>query len=361
MDEFNRLSALTKTQLLDTEAEARFDRLTRLAANALKTEIALVSLIDKDRQWFKSKHGLGASETPRCDAFCSHAIQNKDVMVVEDARNDARFCDNPLVIGDPNIRFYAGAPLITKDGYALGTLCVIDSKPRTGFTMADKQILQDIAVSVMTEIEIDAQEQIIDDLHVVNEELQHRMGNMYAHVSSLISLMDRNIVDPKDFAQRLRERITTLAQTQALIASNNYTSAPIDKIIEATLAPFLMDGIENRIKILAGKSFEVSPRGAFTLTLMINELATNAVKHGALSTPDGHIDISWKNGERIDFEWKESVFGLAFEEEPGKGFGSQILRRIVPLEFQGEVEYDLLPTGLRYRLNADPKRLMQAV
>ncbi|WP_017931132.1 GAF domain-containing protein [Robiginitomaculum antarcticum] len=359
MDEFCRLSALDKTNLLDTAAELRFDRLTRLAATVLKTEIALVSLIDKDRQWFKSKHGLDTSETPRSQAFCSHAIKHSDIMVVNDASLDPRFVDNPLVTGDPKIRFYAGAPLITKNGYALGTLCIIDSKPRSDFGPEQQQILTDIAISVMTEIEAVTQERIIDDLTVVNEELKHRMGNMYAHVSSLISLMNRSVDGQKEFAQRLRERITTLAQTQALLANNHYTSAPINEIIETTLAPFQVEGSDKRINIQSADNFDVSPRGAFTLTLMINELATNAVKHGALSAPDGAIDISWSNGQKFDFEWREAVTGLSFKKDPGIGFGSQILRRIVPLEFKGEVDYDLAPTGLVYKFSGDPLRIRQ--
>lgn len=160
-------------------------------------------------------------------------------MVVANAKLDARFLNNPLVTGDPNLRFYAGAPLITKDGHALGTLCVLDDKPRGDFGRDQQQILADIAASVMTEIEADAQEQIIDEPNVVNEELQYRMSNMYAHISSLISIMSRTGIEGDDFAERLHERVAVLAETQALIASNKFESALLSEIFETTIAPLV--------------------------------------------------------------------------------------------------------------------------
>ena len=130
-DESGRLAELRRLAIMDTSEEQAFDDLTRMAASLCGTPIALITLVDDKRQWFKSRLGLQATETPREMAFCAHAIQTPDVpFVVRDATQDERFVANPLVTGDPNIRFYAGAPLVSTNGQALGTLCVIDRTPR---------------------------------------------------------------------------------------------------------------------------------------------------------------------------------------------------------------------------------------
>jgi diguanylate cyclase (GGDEF)-like protein/PAS domain S-box-containing protein len=148
-----RLRLLHALNLLDTEPEPEFDRITRLLARALDVPIALVSLLDEHRQWFKSVVGLPVRETPREIAFCDHAIRQQGLFIVPDTRQDPRFADKPLVRGAPNIRFYAGMPLRTGDGYALGTLCAIDSRPRE-LSEDQRQILTDLAELVMRELRL---------------------------------------------------------------------------------------------------------------------------------------------------------------------------------------------------------------
>ncbi len=146
-NEAERLATLRALDVLDTAADERFDRITRLARQIFDVPIALVSLIDAERQWFKSRAGLDVQQTPREISFCGHAITQEDCMVVSDARDDVRFADNPLVIGDPRIRFYAAYPVCAPNGCALGRLCLIDTAPRQ-FSAEDEQLLRDLGGTV---------------------------------------------------------------------------------------------------------------------------------------------------------------------------------------------------------------------
>jgi len=151
--EKKRLKVLWQYEVLDTVPEELFDDLTELAARICEAPIALISLVDEKRQWFKSKVGTDVKETSRDVSFCAHAIKQAELFIVPDATQDKRFANNPLVTSDPKIRFYAGAPLITPDGYALGTLCVIDKVPRE-LRADQKQALLILARHVVSQLEL---------------------------------------------------------------------------------------------------------------------------------------------------------------------------------------------------------------
>jgi len=161
-DEEVRLNALRSLNILDTPSEERFDRLTRMAKRIFDVPIALVSLVDENRQWFKSCIGLGVRETPRDISFCGHTILGGVIFIIPDATKDERFFDNPLVTSEPYIRFYAGCPLRFTDGSRLGTLCIIDQKPRN-LNDDDLEALKDLALTAERELAA-VQLATIDDL-----------------------------------------------------------------------------------------------------------------------------------------------------------------------------------------------------
>lgn len=215
-----RLAALKSYEVLDTPPEEIFDEFARLAASLAGTPTALISLIDGTRQWFKSKVGMGVDQTPRDFAFCDHAIRGKDVFVVPDATKDERFANNPLVVNDPAIRFYAGAPHITMEGHALGTLCIIDYVPRE-FTAEQAQALEALSAHVMAQLELrrrlaqftrgsEVRQRVISELRqaIDNGEFelfyQPTVNVRTGHISSLEALLrwnrpGRGLSPPADF------------------------------------------------------------------------------------------------------------------------------------------------------------------
>jgi signal transduction histidine kinase len=154
VNETERLRQLYELDILDTPPDQQLDEIASLAAGIFRVPTALVSLVDDERQWFKARHGLEAQETPRSASFCAHAILSSDVLLVTDALEDERFTDNPLVIGPPHIRFYAGAPLKTPAGLSLGTLCVIDQRPRLDFGPEQAARLRRLADLVETHLSL---------------------------------------------------------------------------------------------------------------------------------------------------------------------------------------------------------------
>jgi len=194
--EKKRLKVLWQYDVLDTMPEEVFDDLTELAAKICEAPIALITLVDENRQWFKAKVGVTINETSRDISFCAHAISQTDLFIIPDATKDKRFSTNPLVVSDPKIRFYAGAPLITPDGHALGTLCVIDNKPRE-LRSAQKQALRVLARHVMTQLE-----------------LRHRSTEL-AHADTERQKMQDDLRDARREVAKLRDQ---LKQQEAKLA-----------------------------------------------------------------------------------------------------------------------------------------------
>jgi GAF domain-containing protein len=189
-NETKRLNVLWQYEVLDTVPEEVFDDLTDLAAHICETPIALISLVDEDRQWFKSRLGLSLSETSRDISFCAHAITTDGLLIVPDATKDKRFKDNPLVTGGQKIRFYAGAPLITPDGHALGTLCVLDKKPRA-LRSEQQQALRVLAHHVMTQLELRRHARELAQAHANGHQIKAELARARAEITRLRRELDQ--------------------------------------------------------------------------------------------------------------------------------------------------------------------------
>lgn len=197
-NEKERLEALKKYRILDSKQEAHFDEITKTVSLICECEIALISLVDSNRQWFKSKQGLQASETPRDVSYCGHAIMGDEVFIVEDAAEDNRFCDNPLFLDKPHVRFYAGAPLITPNGHRIGTLCVIDSKPKK-LTETQKLLLKTLSKQVINYLEL---KKHAEEIEVYKKGIDHHAIVLRTNLDNIITYANDNFYHKTGFSKK---------------------------------------------------------------------------------------------------------------------------------------------------------------
>ena len=229
-NETARLRALRAYHILDTDPEQVFDDLTLLATQVCGTPIALITLVDENRQWFKSKIGLDVQETARNISFCAHAIEQPGLFVVPDTLTDGRFRDNPMVVNEPHIRFYAGAPLLTRDGDPLGTICVVDSRPRT-LTDDQRAALNALRRQAETQLELRRK---LDELRLAIEGLE-KLGGLLPYCSTCAL----NITIPADPAA-----MTTVGDgVTELLTSKGW---PEEEVMKVELA--LQEGLANAIR-----------------------------------------------------------------------------------------------------------------
>ncbi len=301
-DEEARLHALLQYDILDTEAEAVYDDFVRLASFICQTPIALISLVDPNRQWFKAKVGCSASETSREIAFCSHAILQSDVFVVPDTQADQRFFDNPLVTGDPHIRFYAGAPLITPDGLAIGTLCAIDREPRK---LSQEQIssLETLARQVVSQLELrrltKELQQVVESknklFHILSHDLRSPFNGILAFAKMLTEEAETLTTDEiQDFSQtvltsaeqfmHLLENL--LQSTRFELGSLEYR--PCNIVIDTVVANVLMLLKNNATQKKVHLSYEPNPgKEVFADQTMLHSIFQNLIGNAIKFTPSG--------------------------------------------------------------------------
>lgn len=367
-NEQERLKALNGLSILDTLPESDYDNVTKLASHICETPISLVSLVDSNRQWFKSKVGLNVSETPREYAFCTHAMEKpQEILIVNDSRSDERFHDNPLVTGDPHVIFYAGVPLVASGGFALGTLCVIDSKPNE-LNESQKEALKTLANSVVrlfdlrsNEIELERKRQ---DLEERNKELEkfaslaaHDLRSPLNNMSTTIGLLQQKLADTTDsqvgeLLGYLNESADTLRILIDGILEQNRSMDLLgheEEIIE--LSRFfkslvdLLDkqGSYNIIYPTIPRSISINKP---VISRILMNLLNNAIEHNekkglkiSLEYAEDnkhHIFRVQDNGRGIDPKYHERVFNL-FEriqfnkrsQQRGQGIGLSTVKKLV--------------------------------
>jgi two-component sensor histidine kinase len=364
LTESERLAALRSYRVLDTPPEPEFDDLVQLAARAFQTPVALISLIDERRQWFKAQVGLGVRETPLDRSICLSAILLPGLTIVPDLTEDPRFVGNPLVTGEAHLRFYAGAVLRTPDGVPLGALCVLDHMPRD-LTQEQASTLTMLARQVMSQLELRRAIAERDDVLEANRtfeqrqsllvrELHHRVKNTLATVQALVGATRRSTGSFDAFYRSFSNRITSLAKTHNLLTEDYWQTAPLREIALNELKPFA-ESRQPRF-MLIGPPVELSADLAVPVGMALHELTTNAICHGALSVPAGHVEVRWSVDEgegvrKLHLEWRERG-GPPVGEPQHQGFGTTLLQRVLPMQCKAEVEvqYDL--EGLRFRMQA---------
>lgn len=288
-DEFERMAAVRRYDVLDTPPDGAFDRITALAARRFGVPISIISIVDEDRIWFKSRHGVAVDQIGRDPGLCASAILSRDPYVLKDASIDPRSLANPLVAGDFGLRFYAGVPLTTSDGHNLGTLCIIDKEPRP---IDDEQIadLKDLGSVVMDQLEMQlAARRAVSRAELMAKEIDHRVMNSLQFVSSLLSIQSRS-PEIGEAAHHLRlaaNRVAAVAQVH-----RHFTVEGTD----VTSGIGFLRKLCSELESVLGQSISVEGDDADVPTtaiqpigLLVNELVTNAAKHGG-----GAIEVRYK-------------------------------------------------------------------
>jgi two-component sensor histidine kinase len=362
--ERDRLATLRSYRVLDTPPEPVFDDLVQLATRACQAPIALISLIDERRQWFMAEVGLGMRETPLDRSICLSAMLQPGLTVVPDLIEDHRFTSNPLVTGEPRLRFYAGAVLRAPDGVPLGALCVLDHVPRD-LTEEQASTLTLLAQQVMSQLElrraIAERDERLEASHRVEQrqsllvrELHHRVKNTLATVQALVGATGRSTGSFDEFYRSFSNRIASLAKTHNLLTEDYWQTAPLREIVLNELKPFA----ESRVPrfMLLGPPVELSADLAVPVGMALHELTTNAIQYGALSARGGYVEIRWDIVEvegvrKLRLEWRDH--GRPPVSEPQHcGFGSTLLQRVLPMQCNAKVEVRYDRAGLRFRMDA---------
>jgi signal transduction histidine kinase len=296
VDESRRIAALLSYRVLDSPPEESFDEIVQLAARSCNTPIALITLIDEARQWFKARVGLEIQETVREDSFCAYAIQARE-LIVPDARTDERFRNNPLVVHEPYIRFYAGLPLMTSDGFALGALCVIDRSARAGLTPDERHSLALLAREAMTQLELrravielaEAKQMTEDtnaELEAFGAAVAHDLRAPLRHIDGFVSFLEaecdsdgavRNIARIRAACTSMRDIIDALLRlSRASRLELDLQPVDLSAIVREVAAGLSADS-EHRVQFIVEDHVKVRADAAM-MRIALSNLLSNAYK-----------------------------------------------------------------------------------
>jgi two-component sensor histidine kinase len=370
--EQERLSVVNKYDLLDTGPEVAFDRITSMAARLLEVPVAIISVVDQDRIWFKSRHGVGLEQVDREPGLCASCMLQRDAWLIEDARNDPLARNNPLVAGEFGAQSYFGVPLLSHDGFGLGALGVLDFAPRT---MTARQVadLTDLAAVIMDEFELRrtartalsayqaelARRELREDhIHGLNRELAHRAKNLLAVVQAIARQTKSGSSSTSDYISRLSARIQGLAHTHDLISDTDWRGATLRDLVARQLGPFL-DKSE-RLEV-AGPKILLTPTAAQNIGLALHELASNAREFGALSIADGRVLIDWRLDavrHMLSLSWREEQ--CPTPDRSDAGFGRLVLEEIVPAALDGTARLSFEPECVCWELEVSDKHVLPA-
>lgn len=369
--EHARLAAVRRYDILDTPPDGTFDRITAVAARVLKVPISLITIVDRDRIWFKSKHGIEVGQVDRDLGLCASCILQDEAWIVSDARRDARALANPLVAGEAGIQFYLGIPLRTRDGFNLGTLSVLDVVPRTP-SKEEIADLSDLAAVVMGQLELRLSEgRAVGDFHAelarrelredhirgLLRELAHRSKNLLAVVLATARHTAPPDVGAREYTQALAGRIEGLGRTHDLIAEDDWRGAKLAELVRRQI------GDQSRVTF-AGPDIMLAPAAAQHVGMALHELASNAARYGALSIERGKASFSWQLEDRppslqkwLEMRWHEEG-GPPVEDPQRKGFGHLVLQRLAPEGLGGTATLSFTRKGVVWVCETPSSRIV---
>lgn len=353
-EQADRIRTLHSYGILDTPREQDFDDIVALAARICEVPISVVNLIDEARQWFKAEVGLGVRETPLETSICAHAILQDDFVEIHDTLADPRMADNPLCVGNPGLRFYAGARLLAANGLPLGTLCVLDSEPRR-LNDLQREALRVLSRQVVKQLELRLALRNEADLRA---EMDHRIKNSLQATSSLVRMYGRNVQDAaaKDAFIAIQSRIDSMAALHEQLQMSG-GDATIDMPAYLAQVAALLEGAAPEKLTVTSVCDPLSlPQGqASDIGMIVSEFTANAIKHGFPDDRTGTVTISLRERVpgRLTLEARDDGQGSGLEqgEDAGAktGIGARLLAAAAS-KLGGTLEHRLTSSGARLTL-----------